>query len=81
MQARVAPRLSIKHLQEKAWVDRLQVGGDLRPGLGALVGRKTIGLRTGYRRQGMAVAGRCERCRYRADIVDIVEGAAYLTAW
>ena len=50
----------------------------MRPGLGALVGRKTIGLRPGYRRQGMAVASRRERCRDRADIVDIVHGAAGL---
>jgi hypothetical protein len=34
--------------------------------------------RPGYRRQGMSIASRREWCRYRADILDIIEGAACL---
>jgi hypothetical protein len=36
------------------------------------------GNRPSDRRQGMPVAGRREWCRYRADILDVVEGAAHL---
>jgi hypothetical protein len=36
------------------------------------------GNRPSDRRQGMPVASRREWCRYRADILDVVEGAAYL---
>src|SRR6266436_1597309 len=61
-------RSSVGALAQGTTVDRNTIAG-----LGAAHDN-----RPGYRSQGMPVASRPEMCRDRADILDIVEGAASL---